>query len=176
MKLKKTRFDGLFIIEIDKFDDERGYLCKFFDKETFAKAGISFNLTQVKYVHTKSKSTIRGMHFQERPFAEDKIVRITKGEVFEVVVDIRKKSKTYGKWFGMKFSSNDKTGMLIPKGFAHGYQTLTDECEVLYLMTGKFSEESNKGYRWDDPYFAIRWPMAPTAIAEKDKAWSFFKL
>jgi dTDP-4-dehydrorhamnose 3,5-epimerase len=174
MKLIKTKFDGLFIIKIDRFDDERGYLSKFFDKDTFKASGINFNFTQVKYTYTKSKGTIRGMHFQTKPFEEDKIVRCIRGEVFEVVVDIRKKSKTYGIWFGKKFSEDDNESLLIPKGFAHGYQALTHNCEMLYLMSGRFSKENNAGYRWNDPHFKIEWPLKSTIIAKKDNNWPNF--
>lgn len=176
MKFKKTKFENLYIIEIDKFDDERGYLSKFFDNEDFKKSGVKFNITQVKYTYTKLIGTIRGMHFQTKPFEEDKIVRCMKGEVFEVVIDIRKNSKTYGKWFGVDFSEKDKSGILIPKGFAHGYQALTNDCEMLYLMTGKFSGPNNSGYRWNDPYFDIKWPIKPTVIAQKDKSWPSFRI
>jgi len=175
MKITKTKFDGLLIIETDKFDDERGYLSKFFDKEFFAENGINFNLTQVKYTFTKSKGTIRGMHFQKKPFEEDKIIHCTRGEIFEVAVDLRKRSKTYGKWFGMSFSQDSNKSILIPKSFAHGYQALTDNCEMLYLMTGKFSKNSNAGCLWNDPFFNIGWPLKPTVIAEKDNSWAFFK-
>jgi dTDP-4-dehydrorhamnose 3,5-epimerase len=175
MKLVKTKIDGLFILETDRFDDKRGYLSKFFDKDFLNDKGIKFNLTQVKYTYTKSKGTIRGMHFQKKPYEEDKIVHCTKGEIYEVAIDIRKKSKTYGKWFGMKFSENDNKSFLIPKGFAHGYQALTNNCEMLYLMTGKFSQKSNTGYRWNDPYFDIKWPIKPTVIAEKDNIWPLFE-
>ncbi len=174
MRFIKTKFDGLFEIEIDQFDDERGFLSKFFDKESYAENGIKFNITQVKYTYTKSKGTIRGMHFQKKPFEEDKIVICTSGEIFEVVIDIRRESKTYGKWYGGKFSEKNNTSLLIPKGFAHGYQTLTNNCKMLYLMSGKFSKDSNSGLRWDDPKININWPLKPTVIAEKDRRWPLF--
>lgn len=174
MRFTKTKFEGLFIIEIDQFDDKRGYLSKFFDKETFEKNGIKFSLTQVKYTYTKQKGTIRGIHFQSKPFEEDKIVHCTKGEIFEVAINLRKSSKTFGKWFGMTFSEKDKISLLVPKGFAHGYQTLTNNCDVLYLMSGKFSKPNNIGFRWDDPSFNITWPLKPTVIAKKDRQWPLF--
>jgi dTDP-4-dehydrorhamnose 3,5-epimerase len=176
MKIIKTKFDGLFIIEADKFDDERGYLSKFYDKNVFLEKKIKFNITQVKYAQTKSIGAIRGLHYQFKPFEEDKIVHCTRGKVFEVVVDIRKNSKTYGKWFGIEFSEENNKSLLIPKGFAHGYQALANNCEILYLMTGKFFKEKEAGYRWNDPHFDIDWPLKPTIIAEKDKNWpSFYK-
>lgn len=174
MKFMKTKFDGLLLVEVDQFDDGRGYLAKFFDKETITKNEINFNLTQVKYTYTKTKGTIRGMHFQSKPYEEVKIVHCIKGRIYEVAIDLRKKSKTYRKWFGMEFSENEKKSLFVPKGFAHGYQSLTDNCEVLYMMSGRFSKPHNVGYRWDDPNLNIIWPLKPTVIADKDNNWPKF--
>jgi dTDP-4-dehydrorhamnose 3,5-epimerase len=174
MKFFKTNIPDLLLVEIDKFEDERGYLAKFFDKETIKKNKIEFTLTQIKYTYTKKKGTIRGMHLQSKPFEEAKIVHCMKGRIYEVAIDLRKKSKTYGKWFGMEFTENEEKSLFVPKGFAHGYQALTDNCEMLYMMSGKFSKAHNIGYRWDDPFFNIKWPIRPTIIAEKDKNWPLF--
>jgi dTDP-4-dehydrorhamnose 3,5-epimerase len=111
---------------------------------------------------------------QKPPYEEAKIVLCLRGKIFEVALDVRPGSKTYGKWFGMEFSDHEKKGFFIPKGFAHGYQSLDDNTEVLYLLSGEFSLKHNIGFRWDDPYFGIKWPQKPTIIASKDRKWPFF--
>lgn len=175
MKFRKTKFEGLFLVEVDQFEDDRGYLAKFFDKEILKKNKINFNLTQIKYTYTKKKGTIRGMHFQSKPYEEAKIVHCLKGKIYEVAIDLRKKSKTYGKWFGMEFSENERKSLFVPKGFAHGHQSLADNSELLYMMSGKYSKPYNVGYRWDDSSFNIKWPIKPTIIADKDNNWRLFK-
>src|SRR6266436_4578205 len=143
MKFKKTKLNGLLIIENDKFDDERGYLAKLLDEIYLLKHRMPFHFTQVKYTYTRKKGTIRGLHMQKAPYEEDKIVLCLKGKIFDVAVDVRSDSKTYGKWFGSEFSDREKKSFFIPKGFAHGYQSLTDDTEVLYLLSGEFSKQSN---------------------------------
>ncbi len=175
MKIQKTGLDGLFILETDQFEDERGYLAKFYDENFLAKNNLKLHITQVKFVYTKKKGTIRGIHMQKKPYEEVKIVHCTRGKIYEVALDVRKNSKTFGKWFGAEFSEKDKKSFLIPKGFAHGYQTLTNDSELLYLMTGKFSLPHNIGFKWDDPYLGINWPLNPTVIADKDRKWTLLK-
>ncbi len=171
MKFVRTKFDDLFVIETDQFDDERGYLAKFYDEDLYKQNEIAFKLTQVKYTFTKTKGAIRGLHMQSKPYEEAKLVKCVRGKIFEVVLDLRPKSKSYGKWFGKEFSEDDNKCLYIPKGFAHGYQALVKNCDVLYLMSGKFSLPHNIGYRWNDPAFNISWPLKPTVMAEKDKNW-----
>lgn len=168
MKFSKTFIEGLVLIEFDQFDDKRGNLAKLFDKKIFSKNNINLNLTQVKYSSTKLKGTIRGPHMQSKPFEEEKIVRCVKGRIFDVVIDLRTKSKTYGKWFGEEMSEVNRKCIYIPKGFAHGFQTLTNNCDILYMMSGEFSKLNYVGFRWDDPNLKIKWPLKPTIIAEKD--------
>lgn len=174
MKFYKTKFEGLFLVEVDHFNDKRGYLAKFFDTKTYAKENIKISLTQIKYTFTKKKGTIRGLHMQSKPYEEAKIVHCVRGKIFEVVLDLRPNSKTYGKWFGKEFSENDKKSLFIPKGFAHGYQSLTNNCNILYMMSGEFSKPNNIGFRWDDSFFNIKWPLKPTVIANKDRTWPLF--
>ncbi len=171
MKLIKTKISDLYIVESERFDDDRGYLAKYYDEDFYKENNIKFKLTQVKYTFTKKRGTIRGLHMQSKPFEEAKLVRCVRGKIFEVVLDMRSQSKTYGKWFGKEFSENDNQCLYIPKGFAHGYQALINNCEVLYLMSGEFSLPHNIGYRWNDPSFSISWPLKPTVMAKKDKNW-----
>jgi dTDP-4-dehydrorhamnose 3,5-epimerase len=175
MRFKRTTLEGLLIIENDIFDDERGQLAKLYDEQFFSEHKMAFHFTQVKHTYTQKKGTIRGLHMQKAPHEEDKIVLCMKGKIFDVALDVRSGSKTYGKWFGMEFSDKEKKGFFIPKGFAHGYQSLTNDTEVLYLLSGEFSFEHNVGFRWDDPHFAIPWPLKPTVIADKDRTWPLFR-
>jgi len=175
MKIKKTYIEGLLLLETDQFDDVRGYLSKFYDSVFFKRNDLNFELTQVKYTFTKKRGTIRGLHMQKKPYEEDKIVRCMRGKIFEVAVDLRKGSKTYGKWFGKVFSDRGNESFYLPKGFAHGHQSLTDNTELLYLMSGKFSGPSNIGYLWNDPAFNIKWKLKPTVMADKDRKWPLFK-
>jgi len=175
VRFEKTKLEGLLIIENDTFEDERGYLVKLLDEKYLLEHKIPFHFTQVKYTYTRKRGTIRGIHMQKAPYEEDKVVLCLRGKIFDVALDVRHGSKTYGKWFGMEFSDRERKGFFIPKGFAHGYQSLTDDTEVLYLLSGEFSYQHNTGFRWDDPHFAIKWPQRPTVIASKDRKWPLFK-
>ncbi len=126
---------------------------------TFVQANTSFNY---------KKGTLRGMHFQKSPYEEDKLVRCTKGSIFDVIIDIRKDSPTYKKWFGVELSEENRKSLFVPKGFAHGYLTLEDNSEVTYLVTEFYTPEADSGIKFDDPAFNIEWPMTPVVISEKD--------
>jgi dTDP-4-dehydrorhamnose 3,5-epimerase len=171
MKFTDTPLVGLKAIEPDKFDDERGYFLKSFEKNVFAKQGIEFSMTQANHSFNKLKGTLRGMHLQENPFAEAKLVQCVKGKVYDIALDLRKDSQTYGKWYGLELSEENKNVLFIPEGFAHGFETLEDNTEVLYFMSGEYSKPHEWGVRWDDPAFGITWPMPPVVIADKDKNW-----
>jgi len=175
MKFNKTKIKGLFIIEPTKFSDERGYFLKSFEKQVFLKQGIKFEISQINHSFNKKKATLRGMHMQKKPFSEAKIVQCIKGRIIDVAIDLRKNSKTYGKWEAVELSEDNKTVFYIPEGFAHGFETLEENSEVLYFMTGKYSKEHELGFRWNDPFFGITWPLKPLVIADKDQAWSLIK-
>lgn len=171
MILKKTKFDGLFVIEPEAKTDERGYFARTFCQEEFAGSEIDFNIVQINHSFTNKKGTIRGMHFQKEPNAEDKMVQCIRGAIYDVAMDLRADSPTYGKWLAEELNEENRKMFFIPKGFAHGFQTLTNNCEVQYLMSEFYSPESSSGVRFDDPLFDIKWPLPPTLISEKDKNW-----
>jgi len=175
MKVTDTPIDNLKVIEPDKFDDNRGYFLKSFEKKAFAKQGIDMEVSQANQSFNLLKGTLRGMHFQAEPFAEAKVVFCVKGKIFDVAIDLRLSSAMYGKWYGIELSEENKRILYIPKGFAHGFETLVDNTEVFYLMSGEYSKEHEAGVRWNDPAFGISWPLAPTVIADKDNAWPAFK-
>jgi len=131
------------------------------------QSNVSFN---------KRKGTLRGMHFQKKPFQETKLVRCTRGAVYDVIVDIRPESETFKEWIGIKLTSDNYTMIYVPEGFAHGFLTLEDNSEVYYLVTESYNKEFEGGLRWDDPEIAIDWPIAPMEISEKDREHPDFKL
>lgn len=175
MIFNKTKIEGLYIIEPELKTDERGYFARIFCQEEFRKIGIKFNIVQINCSLTKEKGTIRGMHFQKDPKAEDKIVQCIKGTIYDVVVDLRKHSPTYGKWIAEELTEDNKKMFLIPKGFAHGFQTLTQDCELLYFMSEFYSPDYASGVQWNNPFFNINWPIKNPILSDKDKNWPLIK-
>ena len=175
MRYTEAKIKGVYVIELDFKIDERGYFARIFCNEELIKIGIDFNIVQINRSLTRQKGTIRGMHFQKEPKAEDKIIQCLKGAVYDVVVDLRKDSLTYGEWIAVELSEENKKMFFVPKGFAHGFQTLTDNCEMQYFMSEFYSPEQVRGVRWDDPFFNIKWPIENPILSEKDKNWSLIK-
>lgn len=175
MIFHSTKLGGVYIIEQEPHDDERGYFSRIFAKEEFERQGISFEVIQASHSFTKDKGTIRGMHFQKEPKSEDKIVQCLRGKIYDVVVDLREGSPTFGKWIVEELSEDNKKIFLIPKGCAHGFQTLTDNCLVQYFMNEFYSPEHASGVRWDDPLFNITWPVKDPILSDKDKSWLLFQ-
>lgn len=171
MIFKKTKIEGLYIIEPELKLDERGYFTRTFCKEELAKEGLDFDVAQANHSLTKEKGAIRGMHFQKDPKAEAKIVQCLKGKIYDVAIDLRNSSKTYGQWVAEELTEDNKKMFFIPKGFAHGFQCLTDNCLVQYLMSEFYSKEHASGARWNDQFFNIEWPVKNPVLSEKDKNW-----
>jgi dTDP-4-dehydrorhamnose 3,5-epimerase len=174
MKFIQTDFDGCYIIEIEKKTDERGHFSRILDKKLFEKNNLNFNFVQSSISFNKKKYTLRGMHYQTNPYEEEKLVRCSKGKIFDVIIDIRKKSKTYKKWIGTELSEKNSRMIYIPKGMAHGFLTLNDNTEIVYEMSQYYSLEHNKGIRWNDPEFSIKWPKEISILSEKDKNYLNF--
>jgi len=175
MRYTEAKIKGVYVIELDFKIDERGYFARIFCKEELIKIGIDFNIVQINRSLTRQKGTIRGMHFQKEPKAEDKIIQCLKGAVYDVVVDLRKDSLTYGEWIAVELSEENKKMFFVPKGFAHGFQTLTDNCEMQYFMSEFYFPEHESGVRWNDPFFNIVWPIKNPILSEKDKNWPLMK-
>lgn len=171
MIFKETKIEGLYVIEPELKADQRGFFARTFCKDELSKVGIEFDVAQVNVSFNREKGTLRGMHFQENPKAESKIVQCLKGAVYDVVIDLRKGSKTYGQWIAEELTQNNKKMLLVPKGLAQGFQTLTDECQLQYFMSEFYSPEHQSGVRWDDPFFNIAWPIKNPILSEKDKNW-----
>ena len=174
MIFEETEIKGLYVISFNPQTDQRGYFSRIFCMEEFKKVGEKIQVVQISKSMTRQIGTIRGLHFQRDPYAERKIVQCTKGSVYDVAVDLRKGSDTLGKWISLKLSENSHKLFYIPKGFAHGFQTLSDNCEMEYFITEFFSPEYASGVRWDDPVLDIKWPIKNPVLSEKDKGLPFF--
>ena len=176
MIFSKTKLSDACIIEIEKIEDERGFFARTWDKEKFLENGIDFEFLQSSISLSKKKGTIRGMHYQTKPFEESKIIRCTRGSIFDVIIDLRSDSKTFKEWFGIELSENNYRCMYIPKGFAHGFQTLEDDSEVTYQISEMYKPEYAKGIRWNDEFFEIKWPLIPTIMSKKDEKFLKFDM
>lgn len=171
MIFTKSKIDGLYIIEPELKNDERGFLMKIFCKKELAKQGLTFDIVQVNQSLAKKKGTIRGLHFQREPKGEAKMVRCLKGAIYDVAVDLRKNSLTYGQWVFEELTQDNKKILLIPKGCAHGFQTLSNNSEVLYFSSEFYSPQYESGIRFNDPFFGITWPIKNPILSVKDKNW-----
>lgn len=176
MKFKKTKINGLYLIEVEPIIDDRGFFARTFCQNDFSKKGITFNIVQSNLSLNKIKGTLRGMHFQKSPKAENKIVQCLKGNIYDVVIDLRPDSPTFNQWVAEELNDQNQKMFLIPKGCAHGFQTLTNNCLIQYLMSEFYSPKNASGVRWNDPIFNIYWPLKPTIMSEKDKNWPLLKL
>lgn len=159
---------GSFVIELAPFADERGWFGRYYCKREFEKIGHHKEWVQMNHSASHKKGTLRGMHFQLSPFREIKMVRCIAGSVFDVIIDLRKDSKTYLQWFGVELSAENKKALYIPEGFAHGFQCLTDNCELLYHHSEFYKPEAESGIRYDDPLINISWPLPVTVISTRD--------
>jgi dTDP-4-dehydrorhamnose 3,5-epimerase len=176
MKLEQTPLPGAYVVELELLTDERGWFARTFDAEPLAAAGIEPTNVQSSVSFNARAGTLRGMHYQEAPHAEDKLVRCTRGAIYDVIVDLRPESETYCRWFGLELTPDDGRELLVPKGFAHGFQTLADSSEVHYQMSHPFVPGAGRGVRWDDPAFGIEWPPAARrVISERDATYPDFR-
>lgn len=176
MIFQKTSIDNLLLIKPELLEDKRGYFTRTFCVKEFGKFNISFEILQTSISFTKLKGTLRGLHFQIAPFEETKIVQCLKGCIFDVVIDLRPESKSYGNHETFELNGKYKHMLYIPKGVAHGFQTLTEDCEVLYYMSEYYSGEHARGIRWNDPKFNIQWPLKNPILSDKDHNWPEYKL
>jgi dTDP-4-dehydrorhamnose 3,5-epimerase len=168
-----TFIEKLLVIERTLTKDTRGYFSRFYCSQEFEKLGISKPISQINHTLTLNKGAVRGLHFQYPPFCEVKIVSCLKGEIFDVAVDLRRESQTFLKWFGVCLSAENNKSFLIPEGFAHGFQALTDNCELIYLHTSPYQAKFEGALNINDPILGISWPLEITDISERDKSHEF---
>lgn len=172
MNVIETLLPGVKIIEPNVFGDHRGWFMETYSTEIFKENGIDIKFVQDNQSFSAAKGTLRGLHYQLNPKAQTKLVRCSKGSIFDVAVDIRKGSPTFGKWLGIELSADNKKQLLIPKGFAHGFMTLTDDVEVQYKVDELYAPECDRGIIWNDPVIGIEWPIdiTPVLSAKDEKA------
>ncbi|HEY1238124.1 MAG TPA: dTDP-4-dehydrorhamnose 3,5-epimerase [Solirubrobacterales bacterium] len=173
MIFNPTPLEGAFLIDVEPRADERGFLARTFCEAEFAEEGLAMRVVQSSTIHSPRRHTLRGLHYQEAPHAENKLVRCTRGSIFLVMVDLRSDSATRHDWLGAELTAGNERLAYVPEGFAQGYQTLEDDTEVLYQMSHRYTPEAARGVRWDDPAVGIEWPAADQRlISERDLAWA----
>jgi dTDP-4-dehydrorhamnose 3,5-epimerase len=175
MIFTETTLPGAYVIEPERINDHRGFFARVWCKKELQQHGLTSELSQSNVGFSCRKGTVRGLHFQRFPHAEAKIVRCTRGSMFDVIVDLRPESSTYKRWFGVELSDENRKMIYVPEGMAQGYMTLQDNTEMNYHTSEFFDAEAASGVRFDDPVLGIRWPMAATVVSEQDRNWPLMK-
>ena len=163
-----TKLPGAYIIDLKKIEDERGFFARTFCADEFSTNSLTAQFVQANTSLSYKKGTLRGMHFQKTPYEEDKLVRCTKGALYDVIIDLRKDSPTFKQWIGVELTEHNHRALFVPKGFGHGFITLEDNTEANYLVSQVYTAGAEAGIRYNDPQFNIRWPIKPTVISYKD--------
>jgi dTDP-4-dehydrorhamnose 3,5-epimerase len=171
----ETKLRGAFVIEPEMHEDQRGFFARTFCRQEFEAQGLNPEVVQCNVSFNKFKGCLRGMHFQVAPYSEVKLVRCTAGSIYDVIIDLRSSSPTFKEHFAVELSARNRKMVYVPKGFAHGFQTLEDDTEVFYQMSQYYSAEHSRGVRWDDPAFGIEWPSGERIIIERDRSYPDFR-
>jgi dTDP-4-dehydrorhamnose 3,5-epimerase len=174
LKFSDTQVADAHVVDLARVEDERGYFARVWCREAFAAQGLPTDLAQVSMSFNRRKGTLRGMHLQSAPHEEAKLVRCARGAIFDVVLDLRPSSPTFLRWDAVELSASNGRMLFLPYGCAHGFQTLEDDCEVVYHISNFYHPESARGYRWDDPAFAISWPLPVSVMSAADKTYPDF--
>ena len=175
MIFTKTELPGAYVIDLERREDERGFFARAWSEDEFAERGLSTRVVQCNLSWNERRGTLRGLHFQRPPHAEVKLVRCTRGAIYDVIVDLRPGSPAYGRWLGVELTAENRRMLYVPEGFAHGYQTLVDGTETYYQVSEFYAPGAEGGLRWDDPALAIEWPEADERImSAKDESWPDF--
>ncbi|MGP4073225.1 dTDP-4-dehydrorhamnose 3,5-epimerase [Piscibacillus sp. B03] len=175
MKITQTNLDGVVIVEPNVYGDHRGWFMETYNKSVLADYGVNIEFIQDNQSYSATKGTLRGLHYQMNPKAQTKLVRCTKGIIFDVAVDIREGSPTYGEWFGIELSAENKKQLLVPKGFSHAFMTLTNDVEVQYKVDEVYSPENERSILWNDPEIGIKWPNVIPVLSAKDEVAPLLK-
>ncbi|MHA6250226.1 dTDP-4-dehydrorhamnose 3,5-epimerase [Pontibacter sp. CAU 1760] len=175
MIFTETKLKGAFIIDVKRLEDERGFFGRSYCKREMEEHGLNTNMVQANVSYNKKKGTLRGMHMQVSPYEETKLVRCTRGAIYDVIIDMREDSETYKQWIGVELTADNYRMLFVPEGFAHGFITLEDNSDVTYNVTQYYTPGSERGIRWNDPAFNIEWPIEPQVISEKDQAHPDFE-
>lgn len=174
MKFTETKLKGAFVVEIEKLSDARGFFARSWSRKEFEAHGLTSGIVQANVSYNHKKGTLRGMHYQIAPYQESKLIRCTRGAIYDVIIDLRPDSSTYKQWMGVELTADNYTMFFVPQDFAHGFQTLMDETEITYQVSQFYTPGSEKGIRFDDPAFDIQWPLKVTIISDKDRIWPDF--
>lgn len=175
MIFRETKLKGAFIIDPERLEDGRGFFARTSCQQEFQSHGIDFRIVQSSISFNTKKGTLRGMHYQVAPYEEPKLVRCTGGAIYDVVIDLQRESPTFKLWIANELTADNRRMVYIPKGFAHGFQTLEDNTEVFYQMSEFYHPECARGVRWDDPFFGIKWWAPPAVISKSDMSFPPFK-
>ena len=174
INVEQTELDGVLVITPQVHGDNRGFFQESYNKKDFLEKEIAYRFVQDNHSFSKTRGTIRGFHFQTPPMAQTKLVRVVQGTIWDVVIDLRKDSKNYGRWFSIELSEENHKQILIPKGFAHAFQTLTEDCHVVYKVDEYYSSECNAGFLWNDAEIGIDWPVQEVTLSDQDSSWPSF--
>lgn len=175
MVFTETKLKGAFVVDLEPREDERGFFARTFCAREFEEHGLNPHLVQCSISFNKQRGTLRGMHWQEAPHGECKLIRVTRGAIYDVILDLRRGSATFKQWFAIELTAENRRQLYVPEGFAHGFQTLSDSTEVAYQMSEFFAPESSSGVRWNDPAFAIEWPtVARRIMNDRDASYPDF--
>lgn len=175
MKFEETPLRGAYLINLAPVEDARGFFARAFCRREFEEHRLNPAIAQCNMSFNQSCGTLRGMHYQVEPAREVKIIRCIAGKIFDAIIDLRPASSTHCRWFGVELSAHNRRALYVPEGFAHGYLTLSDDSEIHYMVSEFYSPGLERGIRWDDPAFAIEWPMSPRVISDKDASHPDFK-
>jgi dTDP-4-dehydrorhamnose 3,5-epimerase len=174
MIFEELPLSGAFTVSLERIEDDRGYNARTWCAKEFEAAGLATVVRQVNVIHNHRRGTLRGMHYQRPPMAETKLFRVTAGSIYDVIVDLRAESPTFGRWHAITLTASEPRMLYVPEGFAQGFQTLEPETQLTYQVSQYFSPEHGAGFRYDDPRFGIEWPLEVTSISAKDEAWPPF--
>jgi dTDP-4-dehydrorhamnose 3,5-epimerase len=169
-----TKLAGAFLIQLERKEDARGSFARAWCQREFEAQGLASNIAQMNLSHTLLRGTIRGLHYQAQPCAETKLVSCLRGALYDVIVDLRPQSSTYKKWMAVELTAAEHRMLYVPEGFAHGFQSLEDNTELLYLVSQFYSPGHERGIRYNDPAFAIHWPLDVLSLSDKDRQWPDF--
>jgi dTDP-4-dehydrorhamnose 3,5-epimerase len=176
MKLVTLPLSGAFLIELQLISDERGFFARTWCTEEFERLGLNPKLVQCSISWNARRGTLRGLHYQAEPYAEAKLIRCCSGAIYDVIVDLRPASPTFGKWIAAELTSENRQMLYVPEGFAHGFQTLIDNTEISYQISASYQPDYARGVRWNDPAFGIEWPISHPILSARDGAFADHKL
>jgi dTDP-4-dehydrorhamnose 3,5-epimerase len=176
VRFVETDLSGAFVVELERAEDERGFFARSWCSAEFAEMGLNASIVQCNVSYNRRRGTLRGLHFQVSPHEEAKLVRCTRGAMYDVIVDLRPESATQYAWFGIELSADNHRMIYVPEGFAHGFQTLVDDTEVFYQMTAEYRAASARGLRWNDPSLGITWPISNPVVSARDAGYPLLQV